>query len=177
MTSQRPRRRAGLLVAVACLTVVSSTALMSCSPIIEQRGYIVDEKNLKRVKPHQTTKEQVKDIMGSPSTTSTIPNGPEGEAFYYISSKFETDAFYPPEEVDRTVIAVYFTKEDVVDQVAYYGLQDGQIVDLQTRTTPTRGKELTVLGQIFSNLGRFNKAKDDKKDSGPTPGRQGGSGG
>lgn len=176
MTSQRPRRRAGLLLAVACLTAVSSAALMGCSPVVEQRGYILDEKSLKRIKPHQTTLEQVKDIMGSPSTSSTIPNGPGGEAFYYISSKFETDAFYPPEEVDRTVVAVYFTKEKVVDEVAYYGLQDGQIVDLQTRTTPTRGKELTVLGQIFSNLGRFNKATDSKKGSGtsPVPGRPGG---
>ncbi len=80
------------------------------------------------------------------------------------------------EEVDRTVVAIYFTKEKVVDEVAYYGLQDGQIVDLQTRTTPTRGKELTVLGQIFSNLGRFNKATDSKKGSGtsPVPGRPGG---
>jgi len=174
MTSQHPRRRASLLVAVACLTALGSTALTSCSPIVEKRGYVLDEKNLKRIKPNQTTKEQVRDIMGSPSTVSTIPDGPEGEAYYYISSTFESEAFYPPEEVDRTVVAVYFSKEDVVDQVAYYGLEDGQIVDLQTRATPTRGKELTVLGQIFSNLGRFNKAKDDKKGSGPTPGRPGG---
>jgi outer membrane protein assembly factor BamE (lipoprotein component of BamABCDE complex) len=39
----------------------------------------------------------------------------------------------------------------------FYGMQDGEIVDLQTRVTPTRGKELTILGQLFGNLGRFNK--------------------
>jgi len=176
MTSQRPRRRAGLLLAMACLTAVSTAALTACSPVIEQRGYILDEKSLKRIKPHQTSMDQVRDIMGSPSTSSTITNGPGGEAFYYISSRFETEAFYPPEEVERTVVAIYFTKENVVDEVSYYGLQDGQVVDLQTRTTPTRGKELTVLGQIFSNLGRFNKATDSKKNTGtsPVPGRPGG---
>jgi len=90
--------------------------------------------------------------MGSPSTVSTV----DGEAWYYISSKFETVAFYQPEEIERTVAAVYFDKTEAVQQIAYYGLEDGQIVNFVDRKTPTRGKELTILGQLFGNLGRFN---------------------
>jgi outer membrane protein assembly factor BamE (lipoprotein component of BamABCDE complex) len=173
MTSNRLRRRAGILAAVACLSA-SSPALIGCAPlvepVVETRGYVLNEKDLKKVKPKITTKAQVKEIMGSPSTTSTI----EGEAWYYISSKTETYLFYQPDEIERTVIAFYFEKMDTVQQVVYYGLQDGEIVDLQTRTTPTRGKELTILGQLFSNLGRFNKKDDSKKSGGPVPGRPGG---
>lgn len=172
MTSNRLRRRAGVLAAVACLSA-TSPALIGCAPlvepVVEQRGYVLDEKDLKKIKPKVTTKTQVKEIMGSPSTVSTI----EGEAWYYITSKTEAYLFYPPEEIERTVIAFYFEKMDTVQQVSYYGLEDGEVVDLQTRTTPTRGKELTILGQLFSNLGRFNK-KDDSKSSGPVPGRPGG---
>jgi outer membrane protein assembly factor BamE (lipoprotein component of BamABCDE complex) len=173
MTSNRLRRRAGFLAAVACLSA-TSLVLISCAPIVEpvvaQRGYILNEKDLKKIKPKQTTREQVKEIMGSPSTASTI----QGDAWYYITSTTETYLFFPPEEVDRTVVAFYFEKSDTVQQIAYYGLEDGEIVDLQTRTTPTRGKELTVLGQLFSNLGRFNKQTSSKKGVGPVPGRGGG---
>lgn len=168
MTSQRLRRRAGLLVAVACLSVASAS-LIGCSPVVDQRGYVLNEKDLKRIKPGQTTKDQVREIMGSPSTESPL-GGPHHDAYYYITSTFETETFYPPEEIDRTVVAVYFDEKKVVQQVAYYGMQDGEIVDFQTRATPTRGKELTILGQLFSNLGRFNKASDEKS-SGPVPGR------
>lgn len=170
MTSQRPRRRAGLLVAVACLSVAGS-ALVGCSPVIEQRGYILNEKDLKRIKSGRTTKDEVRDIMGSPSTESPL-GGPHHDAYYYISSTFETDTFFAPEEVDRTVVAVYFDDKRVVQDVAYYGLEDGEIIDFQTRTTPTRGKELTILGQLFSNLGRFNQ-KSGGGGTGPVPGRPG----
>ncbi len=173
MTFNRLRRRAGYLAAVACLAV-GSPVLTSCAPlvepVVESRGYVLNEKDLKRIKPKVTTKTQLKEIMGSPSTTSTI----DGEAWFYITSKTETYLFYKPEEIDRTVVAFYFEKMDTVQKISYYGLEDGEVVDLQTRTTPTRGKELTVIGQLFSNLGRFNKSGSSSKSSGPTPGRPGG---
>lgn len=170
MSSHRLRHGAGLLAALACLSA-SGLALTACAPIdpvIEQRGYVLDEKDLARLKPKVTTKEEVKTIMGSPSTVSTI----DGEAWYYITSKMETYAFYTPDEIERTVVAVYFDKQPTVQQVAYYGLQDGQIIDFVTRTTPSRGKELTILGQMFSNLGKFNNKKSSNPSGAPVPGGQ-----
>lgn len=168
MTSNRLRHRAGILSCVALL-MASSPALTGCAyfvaPVTAQRGYIVNETDLKKLKIGQTSREQVQEYMGSPSTGSVINN----EAWYYITSKTETFLFFPPEEVDRTVIAVYFNKQNIVDDISYYGLQDGEVINLQTRTTPTRGKELTVLGQLFSNLGRFNK-KDAPNKAVPQPG-------
>jgi outer membrane protein assembly factor BamE (lipoprotein component of BamABCDE complex) len=169
MSSHRLRRRAGLLAVLACLSA-AGPALTACAPIdpvIEQRGYVLNEKDLKKLIPKVTTMDQAKAIMGTPSTVSTV----NGVAWYYITSKMETYAFYPPDEIDRTVVAIYFDKQPTVQQVAYYGLQDGQIVDFITRTTPTRGKELTILGQMFSNLGKFNNKKSNS-NTGPVPGGQ-----
>lgn len=160
MTSNRLRRRAGLLAAVAVLAV-SSPVISACAlvePVKANRGYIVDEDNLKKLKPGITTLAQVGEYMGSPSTISTD----DGVAWYYITTKTETFLFFEPEEKERTVVAVYFDKTSVVQEVLYYGLQDGQVVNLVTRTTPTRGKELTFLGQLFGNLGRFNKDSSAK---------------
>ncbi|MDO8287849.1 MAG: outer membrane protein assembly factor BamE [Parvibaculum sp.] len=167
MTSNRLRRRAGLLAAVAVLAI-SSPVISACTlvePVKASRGYIVDEDNLKKLKPGITTLAQVGEYMGSPSTISTD----DGVAWYYITVKTQTFLFFAPEEEERTVVAVYFDKTDVVQEVLYYGLQDGQVVDLVTRTTPTRGKELTILGQLFGNLGRFNKDSAPKSTT-PKPG-------
>ncbi len=150
MNSFRLRRPARVALTAVCLAL-GSVAMSACSPLVEERGYIFDPADLDKLQVG-SSKEQVRSVMGSPSTVSTV----DGEAWYYISSKFETVAFYEPKEIERTVAAVYFDKTDVVQQVAYYGLEDGQIVNFVDRKTPTRGKELTVLGQLFGNLGRFN---------------------
>lgn len=153
MTTFRLHRSARLLLTAATLS--AATVLASCAPlvqpVIEDRGYIFDPNDLAKLQTG-ASKEQVRTVMGSPSTTSTV----DGEAWYYISSRFETTMFYRPKEVERTVAAVYFDKTESVQEIAYYGLEDGQIVNFVNRTTPTRGKELTVLGQLFGNLGRFN---------------------
>lgn len=150
MIPSRLHRPVRLLLTAACLSWAAST-LSACAPVTVDRGYIFDPADLEKLQTG-ATKEQVRTIMGSPSTVSTV----DGEAWYYISSKFETFAFYKPEEVERTVAAVYFDKTEAVQQIAYYGLEDGQIVNFVDRKTPTRGKELTILGQLFGNLGRFN---------------------
>lgn len=146
-----PCRTVRTILTAACLSTAAAV-LIACSPVKEDRGYIFDPNDLTKIEAGITSKEQVRTIMGSPSTTSTV----DGEAWYYISSKFETTTFYRPKEVERAVAAFYFEKTDVVQEVAYYGLEDGQIVNFVDRTTPTRGKELTVLGQLFGNLGRYN---------------------
>ena len=57
------------------------------------------------------------------------------------------------EEIDRKVLAVYFTPHGAVERVAHYGLQDGRVVNLITRETPAHTSEQTLLKQLFRNLG------------------------
>ncbi|WOF74027.1 outer membrane protein assembly factor BamE [Parvibaculaceae bacterium PLY_AMNH_Bact1] len=134
-------------------SIIGATALAGCSTEIDERGYIFDQEDFDRIKPGLTSEAEVTEILGSPSTIATV----EGKTWFYISSTFEKLMFYTPEEVDRKVVAIYFDDTKTVEDVGYYGLEDGMIIDFRTRKTPTRGKELTVLGQIFGNLGRFNQ--------------------
>ena len=34
-----------------------------------------------------------------------------------------------------------------------YSLEEGRVIDLETNTTPTYGKELTIMEQILGNIG------------------------
>ncbi len=123
----------------------------SCSPIVENRGYVFDEKLLDQIKVNETISNDVIDILGSPSTTSAI----DASTWYYIYSKAETVAFYHPTVTDRRVLAVSFDDDNKVNNLKYYGLEEGKIISYVDRTTPTRGRELTVLQQLFGNLGRL----------------------
>jgi len=123
----------------------------SCSPIVENRGYVFDEKLLNQIKVNETISNDVMDILGSPSTTSAI----DASIWYYIYSKAETIAFYRPNVTDRRVLVVSFGDDNKVDNLKYYGLEEGKIISYVDRTTPTRGRELTVLQQLFGNLGRL----------------------
>lgn len=97
------------------------------------------------------SKTEVEAILGSPSTKATIKAN--GDSYYYISSTVETQAFFDPKETDRKIFAIRFDTLDQVQSFAQYGLQDGRIIDLNTRRTPTRGREFTVLQQLFGNIG------------------------
>ena len=71
--------------------------------------------------------------------------------FYYISQKRQRDlAFQKLKLVDQRVLAIYFDEEGIVQQVADYGLRDGKVFDFISRTTPTGGKDQTLLGRILT---------------------------
>lgn len=113
------------------------------------RGYIPQEGAVEQV-PVGSTKEQVLFVLGTPSTTSTI----DGEVFYYISQQVEKSAIMGTQVKDQKVMAIYFDKSDKVTRIANYGLQDGQVIDFISRKTPTAGKEVTFLQQIFNAVNR-----------------------
>jgi outer membrane protein assembly factor BamE (lipoprotein component of BamABCDE complex) len=116
------------------------------------RGYQVDEDSLAQIKTGETTKEQALQILGSPSTTSTVG----GDAWYYIGQKMHRAvAFLPSQMTDQHVLAVYFDKGGKVDRIANYGLKDGKVFDFISRTTPTGGQEPDFLRNIMQGLFRF----------------------
>lgn len=152
-----PARRAvlGLVAGAALLTA-------ACSPTVSQRGYVPNEDLLKEIRVGIDNKDSVLTTFGSPSTVSSV----DAAAWYYISSIHEQLAFFREEAVDREIVAVYFDEDGNVKQLGYYGMEDGKVVNFIDRETPTRGKELTFLQQMFGNIGRFG----DGARADPTPG-------
>jgi len=132
---------------------IASAPLMGCTTGEEfQRGYIVDERAVNQVQKGMTA-DQVLQTLGTPSTVSTVGN----RNWYYISQvsrrRFQ---FMQEQVVDQRVTAVYFDKGLRVERVALYGLQDGKVFDFISRTTPTGGEDLSLLGQIFKGTSSFN---------------------
>ncbi|WP_300297883.1 outer membrane protein assembly factor BamE [Ferrovibrio sp.] len=149
------RFRSGLLAAAVFLTFAA------CAPRQDYRGATIEEDKLKQIQVGTTTEAQVGALLGSPSTVSTFPDW--GVTYYYISSETEAVAFLAPELIDQQVLSIAFDKDSKVKDIKRYGMKDGKPVAFVERETPTRGKELTVLEQLFGNFGRFSKEANGSK--------------
>jgi outer membrane protein assembly factor BamE (lipoprotein component of BamABCDE complex) len=61
----------------------------------------------------------------------------------------------PDKVIDQRVVAVYFDANSNVERIANYGLQDGQVFDFISRTTPTGGSDQNFLQQVLSGVVGF----------------------
>lgn len=146
----RPTARVSARFAAAIILASSLAGCMGGETF--QRGYIVDEQALATVKKGMSA-DQVLNTLGTPSTVSTVGN----KNWYYISQKSQrTLQFLGESVVEQQVTAVYFDNGLRVERVALYGLQDGQVFDFISRTTPSGGEESSFLGQILKGTNKFN---------------------
>jgi outer membrane protein assembly factor BamE (lipoprotein component of BamABCDE complex) len=137
--------------------MLGAAGLSACGGQIDRHGHVFIDVDLNQVQPGMN-KEQVQQVLGSPDTKSAIG----GDAYYYISTTQKTVAFLKPREIDRQVVAVYFDRNQTVEQVAHYGLKDGIVVNYYKGETPARGKDLTFLEQIFGNLANRGMLRDNR---------------
>ncbi len=125
--------------------------LAACETSIQVHGNMPDPEVIAEIQPGIDDRNVVVDKLGSPSTISTFIDN----KWYYIGQKTEQFAFLDPDILERSVLVVSFDQNGVVDDTLLYTLEDGQFVDPIDRITPTEGKELNVLQQLFGNIGRF----------------------
>lgn len=131
---------------------VALLASAACAPVMSQHGYAPPDAELAGIAVGEDTRGSVRRKIGRPSVTGLFTN----DGWYYVSTEIERMAYNEPRVTDRRVVAIKFDARDVVASLNVYGLEDGKVVDLQTRTTPTYGRELTILQQLFGNLGALS---------------------
>src|SRR5258707_14872909 len=120
--------------------------LAACAPVENQRGYVPDMEAVASVQVGMDTKDTITKKLGDPSTAATFGN----DVWYYISAHVEQNAFFAPRATDRNILAVEFAKDGKVTDVHKYTLADGRVVDFVSRETPTGGREMTLVQQIFN---------------------------
>lgn len=131
--------------------------LVACTPTNDVRGNFVDADALITLKAGKHTRDNVREVLGSPSSIAMF----EKETWLYIGKNTETRAFFKPEVLNRKIVVVKFDSKGVISEIKKLGLEDGKKVAVVDRTTPTKGKELTMFEQFIGNLGRFNSDVDE----------------
>ncbi len=139
--------RAAMRLAAAFGLAASLSACTGYDGVVTH-GAVIDNRKAEQVKPGMAA-PQVMQLMGTPSTTSTIG----GDAWYYVSQRTERSlAFMPQKITDQRVVAIYFDKDRKVSRVADYGLEDGTPIDFLSRTTPVAGPDYHLIQSLLSKV-------------------------
>ncbi len=138
------KRAAGLILAA-----MIGGGLSGCASAVKNHGYAPDDELLAGITAGTDTRGSVRRKIGRPSNTGVFTE----TGWYYVATTVEHYLYYEPAVSDRRIVAVQFDTNDVVSGVNVYGFEGGRIIDLQTRTTPTQGRQLTILQQLLGNLG------------------------
>ncbi len=110
-----PRRALGALLLLAGLAMLAA----GCSPTVRTHGHRLDEAALAQIEPGNTSREQVVQLLGSPSSLGTF----DDSAWYYVSQRTETLSFYQDDVVDQNVVTITFDDRGVVQSVDRHGLE------------------------------------------------------
>jgi outer membrane protein assembly factor BamE (lipoprotein component of BamABCDE complex) len=129
------------------------SALSACAPVINTRGQQPDPDVLAKIEAGTTSQRDVERALGTPSTQGVFREN----VWYYMSERTERTAFFAPELLERKIIAVVFDKVGVVEDIVTYTENDKQEIALVARITPTAGNEISIIQQLFGNIGRFAK--------------------
>lgn len=130
----------------------AAAALAGCVSNRSAHGYVLErgETGITALEGVDS-KDSVLARYGEPSLIGTF----DRDAWYYVSSLDAARAFFRPDTTARTVVAFHFDDEGVVEKVETLDLTDAVDVEMASRTTPTRGKELGFWEQLLGNVGQL----------------------
>lgn len=143
-----------LCIKTVLLLIALPLSLSSCIKAVESRGYTLEETNTSQLQQQIHTKSDALSILGSPSSKSYFGK----DTWYYISSKAEKVAFLNSKTIEQHIISIEFNETGKVADFKQYTLQDAQQIQFARESTPTEGSDLSAVGQIFGNVGKFNPA-------------------
>ncbi len=129
--------------------VLVAWSLTACTPTISTRGNTPNKDALATIQLGTQTRDDVLEIIGSPSTRSTF----DDRTWYYISEKTSKVTFYNPEIIGRKIVAIDFNEKGVVENIRQYGLRHGRVVEAIARKTPTPGKEPSAIDKLIGGFG------------------------
>lgn len=133
--------------------LVLSLTLSACSSGLslvqnKQRGYDISEDDVKQIRPGQSA-ALVTAVLGSPQSVNSFA---KETAWIYIGEKVQQTAFGMELSKQRTVLVIYFDKNNKVTDTERLGVADGKSFQIDSRRTPSFGQDRSFLESIISSI-------------------------
>ena len=125
----------------------------ACTQFEDNTGVIAQDRDIARLTPGESRKEDVAAMLGGPSTIGTF----DDSRWYYIGARATRLAFFDPNVEEQRVVVVEFEDDGVLRRIRKLDENDGRTIDPVNRETPTAGAELTFIQQLLGNLGKYNE--------------------
>jgi len=137
----------------ALYVIAIALFLSGCFTRTSNHGYPEDKVAIEKLQIGVTTKTQVLDIIGEPTSYGTFDNN----TWYYISTISETKGFLKAKIVQDQVIQLHF-KNDKLREVKFTDNKEKREIIFNQDRSIVGGDDSGVLKDFFHNFGRFNKA-------------------
>jgi outer membrane protein assembly factor BamE (lipoprotein component of BamABCDE complex) len=136
---------AGLLLASVSACSMGSGLALSTAKV---QGYALSQDALAQIRPGQS-QDLVVVVLGSPMTVNAFD---QETAWYYVETKVDQTAFGLTSVRERTVLAVYFDKNKRVVDKALYSAQDGKVITIEGRKTPSYGEDKSFISSLIESI-------------------------
>lgn len=147
------------------ISTLACVILSGCASEINARGNLPTDEKLSQVTTG-LTRDEVLQILGSPSSMATFTD----QSWYYIGQRTEDYAFFKPKVIERQVLVVQFDELGQVSEIKRLDKDDGKPIEMVDRTTPTVSRDLSLMQQIFGNLGKVPALPGERGGNTNVPG-------
>tara|TARA_B100001013_G_scaffold266201_1_gene168055 strand:- start:243 stop:698 length:456 start_codon:yes stop_codon:yes gene_type:complete len=124
--------------------------LNSCGlKVVENHGQIYGKNlDLNELQIGKTTKNEIVELLGSPSTTSNFDND---QSWIYISSEFKKFVFLDGSNTDQKILILSFNQNTLKNK-EILSKNDINSIQYEETITDSRGKKVNWIRQFFTNL-------------------------
>ena len=141
--------RPGTRAVVALCLGAALTA--GCASFRDHQGYLVDEQLVSAIQPGVDNRDSVAGTLGRPSFTGQFD--PTQRDWYYLSRDTRAAAFSAPHPSAQTTLHIRFDDAGNVQSVQRTGMELAVNVNPDSRETPTLGRRVNLLQELFGNIG------------------------
>ena len=124
--------------------------LNSCGlKVVENHGQIYEKNiNFKELQVGKTTRNEIVQLLGSPSTTS---NFDDEQSWIYISSEFKKFVFLDGSNTDQKILILSFNQNTLKNK-ELLSKNDINNIEYEETLTDSRGKKINWVKEFFTNL-------------------------
>ena len=137
-------------MALLCLGI--TIIFCACEARVATHGFMPREELVNQLSPGEQDKRLVSQVMGTPSSIGSF----DDNVWYYITQRTKQQAFFKPQLIEQQVLVLLFDEKEVLQSIEKYNLEEARLIEPLDDKTPTVGRKLTILQQLFGNLGRFS---------------------
>ena len=135
---------------MALVAMIAAIALAGCESTITPHGHSIDSVELDQIVPGQTTRADVRAVLGKPSFEGAFDSG----KIYYLSEVMIEPPGGRKRLSARTMIVIALDEAGIVTEIEVRDETSGNRIAYLDEKSPTPGDNFGVAEQIFSTLRR-----------------------
>ncbi|MAZ80223.1 MAG: hypothetical protein CMP18_00355 [Rickettsiales bacterium] len=133
--------------------IILTFNLSSCTKMDNLNGYIMKSKDFTLLRKNISTKDNVKNIFGSPSIQYNINDNLSTNIFLY--QNISNFLFFKPIITERKIIVINFNK-DIISSINQYNLTNQNKISYYNDYNKNNNiTQKSFLSEIFSNIGQI----------------------